>query len=69
MAVILTRVSSFYFEPNMAVDGRIARLRIDISDEPGALAAITVSIGNVAAILWKYITSVCFMMFQPNCKD
>ena len=26
---------------NMAVDGRIARLRIDISDEPGMLAAIT----------------------------
>ncbi len=31
---------------NMAVDGRIARLRIDISDEPGMLAAITASIGN-----------------------
>ena len=31
---------------NMAVDGRIARLRIDISDEPGMLAAITAAIGN-----------------------
>ena len=31
---------------NMAVDGRIARLRIDISDEPGMLAAITASIGK-----------------------
>ncbi len=31
---------------NMAVDGRIARLRIDISDEPGMLAAITTSIGK-----------------------
>ena len=30
----------------MAVDGRIARLRIDISDEPGMLAAITASIGK-----------------------
>ena len=31
---------------NMASDGRIARLRIDISDEPGMLAAITSSIGR-----------------------
>jgi len=31
---------------NMAVDGRIARLRIDISDEPGMLAAISTSIGK-----------------------
>lgn len=31
---------------NMAVDGRIARLRIDISDEPGMLAAISASIGK-----------------------
>ena len=31
---------------NMAVDGRIARLRIDISDEPGMLAGITTAIGN-----------------------
>ena len=31
---------------NMAVDGRIARLRIDISDEPGMLAAISTAIGN-----------------------
>ena len=31
---------------NMASDGRIARLRIDISDEPGMLAAITASIGR-----------------------
>ena len=31
---------------NMAVDGRIARLRIDISDEPGMLAAITATIGK-----------------------
>ena len=31
---------------NMASDGRIARLRIDISDEPGMLAAITTSIGR-----------------------
>ena len=30
----------------MASDGRIARLRIDISDEPGMLAAITASIGR-----------------------
>ena len=31
---------------NMAVDGRIARLRIDISDEPGMLAAIATAIGK-----------------------
>jgi len=31
---------------NMAVDGRIARLRIDISDEPGMLAAISTAIGR-----------------------
>ena len=31
---------------NMAVDGRIARLRIDISDEPGMLAAISTTIGT-----------------------
>ena len=31
---------------NMASDGRIVRLRIDISDEPGMLAAITESIGR-----------------------
>jgi threonine dehydratase len=31
---------------NMAVDGRIARLRIDISDEPGMLAGISTAIGN-----------------------
>lgn len=31
---------------NMASDGRLARLRIDISDEPGVLAAITTSIGR-----------------------
>ena len=31
---------------NMAVDGRIARLRIDISDEPGLLAAISTTIGK-----------------------
>ena len=31
---------------NMAVDGRIARLRIDISDEPGMLAAISTTIGR-----------------------
>ena len=31
---------------NMAVDGRIARLRIDISDEPGVLAAISTTIGK-----------------------
>ena len=30
---------------NMAVDGRIARLRIDIADEPGMLAAISTAIG------------------------
>ena len=30
----------------MAVDGRVARLRIDISDEPGMLAAISTAIGN-----------------------
>ena len=30
----------------MASDGRLARLRIDISDEPGVLAAITASIGR-----------------------
>jgi threonine dehydratase len=31
---------------NMASDGRLVRLRIDISDEPGMLAAITASIGR-----------------------
>ena len=31
---------------NMAVDGRIARLRIDISDEPGMLAEISTTIGK-----------------------
>ena len=31
---------------NMAIDGRIARLRIDISDEPGMLAAISTTIGK-----------------------
>ena len=31
---------------NMSVDGRIARLRIDISDEPGMLAAISTTIGK-----------------------
>jgi threonine dehydratase len=31
---------------NMAVDGRIARLRIDIADEPGMLAAISTAIGK-----------------------
>ena len=31
---------------NMAVDGRIARLRIDISDEPGMLAGISTTIGK-----------------------
>ncbi len=31
---------------NMASDGRIVRLRVDISDEPGMLAAITASIGR-----------------------
>jgi threonine dehydratase len=30
----------------MAVDGRIARLRIDIADEPGMLAAISTAIGK-----------------------
>ena len=30
----------------MAVDGRLARLRIDISDEPGMLAAISLAIGD-----------------------
>ena len=39
---------------NMASDGRLARLRIDISDEPGMLAAITASIsrcgGNIVEI-------------------
>ncbi len=31
---------------NMSVDGRIVRLRIDISDEPGMLAAISTAIGE-----------------------
>lgn len=39
---------------NMASDGRLARLRIDISDEPGMLAAIAASIsrcgGNIVEI-------------------
>ena len=39
---------------NMASDGRLARLRIDISDEPGMLAGITASIsrcgGNIVEI-------------------
>jgi threonine dehydratase len=39
---------------NMATDGRLARLRIDISDEPGMLAGITASIsrcgGNIVEI-------------------
>jgi len=39
---------------NMASDGRLARLRIDISDEPGMLASITASIsrcgGNIVEI-------------------
>ena len=39
---------------NMASDGRLARLRIDISDEPGMLAGITTSIsrcgGNIVEI-------------------
>ena len=39
---------------NMASDGRLARLRIDISDEPGMLAAISTSIsrcgGNIVEI-------------------
>jgi len=30
----------------MAKDGRIARLRIDISDEPGMLASIATAIGE-----------------------
>ena len=30
----------------MAKDGRIARLRIDISDEPGMLASISAAIGD-----------------------
>ena len=38
----------------MASDGRLARLRIDISDEPGMLAGITASIsrcgGNIVEI-------------------
>ena len=34
---------------NMARDGRIARLRIDISDEPGTLASIATAIGNCKA--------------------
>jgi threonine dehydratase len=33
----------------MAIDGRIARLRIDITDEPGMLAAITDCIGRCGA--------------------
>ena len=37
MVAILTAPTSI-LDRNMAVDGRIARLRIDISDEPGMLA-------------------------------
>ena len=40
------RLLSSILNRNMAIDGRIARLRIDISDEPGMLAAITESIGR-----------------------
>ena len=40
------RLLSSILNRNMAIDGRIARLRIDISDEPGMLAAITDSIGR-----------------------
>ena len=40
------RLLSSILNRNMVLDGRIARLRIDISDEPGMLAAITDSIGH-----------------------
>ena len=40
------RLLSSILNRNMAIDGRVARLRIDISDEPGMLAAITESIGR-----------------------
>ena len=40
------RLLSSILNRNMAIDGRIARLRIDISDEPGMLAVITESIGR-----------------------
>ena len=40
------RLLSSILNRNMAIDGRIARLRIDIADEPGMLAAITESIGR-----------------------
>ncbi|HAZ78778.1 MAG TPA: threonine ammonia-lyase, partial [Porticoccaceae bacterium] len=48
------RLLSSILNRNMALDGRIARLRIDISDEPGMLAAITDSVsrcgGNIIEI-------------------
>ncbi len=40
------RLLSSILNRNMVSDGRIARLRIDISDEPGMLAGITASIGR-----------------------
>ena len=40
------RLRAAILNRNMASDGRLARLRIDISDEPGMLAAITASIGR-----------------------
>jgi len=41
-----SRLLSSILNRNMVLDGRIARLRIDISDEPRMLASITDSIGN-----------------------
>ena len=43
---IAPRLLASILNRNMAVDGRIARLRIDISDEPGMLAAISTTIGK-----------------------
>jgi threonine dehydratase len=43
------RLLSSILNRNMAIDGRIARLRIDITDEPGMLAAITDCIGRCGA--------------------
>jgi threonine dehydratase len=40
------RLLSGVMTRSMAKDGRIARLRIDISDEPGMLASITTAIGE-----------------------
>ena len=60
------RLLSAVLTRNMARDGRIARLRVDISDEPGMLAAISGAIGDCKANVIEVFHQRMFQDVPPK---